>query len=107
MSVPYTIRVGMGQLAAASTVTLYTVPAGFVTILRDITISGHGGTLSLVKFGVVGSPAQPVIMAITNANSYQQWTGRWALQAGEQLVGQTQGTGVCDYQITGYLLSAS
>lgn len=104
---PYSTRFYAGNIATGSPV-LYTVPAGYVAVLRDgrfyASVSGD------VEFAIEASIPGPLNVIILFNNSFapgatMSFEGRVVLNAGDSLVGVTTG----DYVIailSGYLLSA-
>lgn len=98
----YSTRLFLGNVAAASSVTLYTAPAGYTVVIRDI---------SFIPFG--GSTPWEVTIGINGTFFYQEesasapalfhWEGRAVMNPGDEITCNTN-TGGLDGQISGYLL---
>lgn len=82
----------------------YTVPTGFLAIVRDVDVSSGGGAMINWVWGINGickvGGGQFTIEAL---NQFQQWRGRVCVQAGEVIYAEADGS--TDGQISGYLLT--
>lgn len=83
---------------------LYQVPVGYVAIVRDIDVLSHGGAMInwVVSVNSVADFAAGQF-TIEALNQTAQWRGRQILNAGEELVFQSDGP--TDGLISGYLLT--
>ncbi len=108
MASTYSIRLGALTLVNAVTV-MYTVPAGFVVVLRNMTIgwsvgAGAGGQAT-VQLG--GSNSRIWVRTIVESTlGSDLWEGRVVMPAGESLRASLTGTGAAYFTASGYLLSA-
>jgi hypothetical protein len=88
--------------------TLYTVPDGYVAVVRDVSFFAAGAAIDNVYLVVVNpGPLSAVIAAVGNlaANAGAHWEGRQVLAAGGLLELGAYGTDLfC--AVSGYLLSA-
>lgn len=102
MSNVYSTRL-MGW-AAETIPPLFEVPTGYVCVVRDIDVLSHGGALINWVVSVNGvadfAAGQFTILAL---NQTAEWRGRQVLNAGEQLVFESDGP--TDGLISGYLLT--
>jgi hypothetical protein len=82
----------------------YTVPAGFVAVVRDVDVSSGGGEIINWVWGIDGEAklggGQFTIEAL---NQFQEWRGRQIIPAGHFIYVQSDGP--TDGQVSGYLLS--
>lgn len=95
-------------VGTGSTEDVYTVPAGYVAVVRDIeVISGSGASDVLVFECVSPGPLHVVIWVLysTGANVWGQWRGRVVLVSGDAISALAPADG-STYLISGYLLSA-
>lgn len=91
----------------SSNLNLYTVPSGFVVVLRSIELADRSGTNNnnVTIFAVAGSTVIGVVTASVFTAAYQSihWDGRAVLNAGQGF-----GAGVsvsCGIFVSGYLLT--
>lgn len=99
----YSIRMGMGSVAAGSTVTIYTCPLGRVGIVRDINVfplAAPATSFTIAVNGVAVVFSGPGAAQFTS----QQWTGRTVLVAGD-ILSITAGGGAFLFLASGYELS--
>ena len=101
MSLPYSHRFLAAQYPAGS-MTVYTVPAGYRAVVRDITVSVTGSGLSTFQLWVPGSPILQLVSLA--ANAFNHWDGHQVLEAGETLQLITSGGPVL-ISVSGYLLT--
>lgn len=82
----------------------YTVPTGYVAVVRDVDVWSGGGAMINVQLAVNAVAkfwaAQFTVESIAQV---AQWRGRQVLQAGEDLVFSADGA--TDGLVSGYLLS--
>jgi hypothetical protein len=86
---------------------LYTVPADYVAVLRDVSVRNQTGSTSLIQIGAtVPGPLNVVVAQFDSviANDVVSWQGRAVFNAGDELwlynsEGQAQAIA------SGYLLS--
>lgn len=104
----YSTQLAVGSFSPGPGVVLYTVPAGSVAILRDISLEHLAGTESNRAFVYVNSGGITVriVLAQDVARDYiTQWQGRTVLEPGNQL-----GIGVITENfrviVSGYLLAS-
>lgn len=90
--------------AAETIPPLFAVPTGYVAIVRDVDVLSHGGAMINWVVSVNGvadfAAGQFTIEAL---NQTGQWRGRQVVNAGEELVFESDGP--TDGLISGYLLS--
>lgn len=94
------------EVLSSSNLTLYTVPAGYVVVIRDIEVGDRSGAVNnqSTVFATSGGTIEAVVFSATIPLAYgwTQWTGRAVLNAGQSI-----GAGVSLAQgllISGYLL---
>lgn len=108
MSSVYSTRFAAARVDGSGGGSLYTVPAGKVAIVRDISFTPIGGDLTTGYYLFVRTPAGDCVLwgpPARDAHTTALWTGRQVLEAGDQL--RYVGTGVqTDYLVSGYLLDA-
>jgi hypothetical protein len=97
----YSIRMAEASVASTS-VTPYTVPAGFVAVVVSINclFVGSGAVGSVLRSGGV---ANIFYHKSTAADEFAQWAGRAVLNAGESLELSTTG-GTVQFFVSGYQL---
>lgn len=104
MSSPYSTRFLSWE--SATSPEPYTVPTGFVVIVRDVDVSSGGGAMINWVWGVGGTQklggGQFTIEAL---NQFQTWRGRQVVNAGEFVYFASDGA--TDGALCGYLLSAA
>lgn len=95
------------EVLGASNLTLYTVPSGFVVVVRSIELGDRSGssTNSCTVFATAGGTIQAVI---TNSGNFPafgslHWDGRAVLNSG-QSIGAGVGASTSVF-VSGYLLS--
>lgn len=87
---------------SAGTTPLYTVPTGFVAVIREVLllIADSGARAQLIRSG---GGANIILHTAAAANEYTQWDMRAVLNAGDVLDGAIV-TGTAGFFISGYLL---
>lgn len=108
MSSVYSTQFIVGSMTGPTTPLSYTVPAGMVAILRDITLASTGIATWQCVAAVVSGPAV-AWLALFTENPGQvathQWQGRTVLNGGDELILQmlqgNSGTAIA----SGYLLA--
>lgn len=90
--------------AASEIPPLFEVPTNYVAIVRDIDVLSHGGAMInwVVSVNAIADFAAGQF-TIEALNQTAQWRGRQVLNAGEQLVFESDGP--TDGLISGYLLT--
>jgi hypothetical protein len=99
---------GRGQVPAGAYADLYSVPAGWVTILKSIDYSTAGAldaTLVVQLFASDSSMALTVVNASTMTNGMGSWAG-WVMLNPGDLIRATAGVGPMDVWISGTELPA-
>lgn len=108
MSTIYSTRFYGGQIVAAGETDLYTVPAGKVAVVRDISVSNvtttDAGQLLIYVLLDAGN-ADLFRVASVPSHGFVQWQGRQVLNAGETLALYETNTTI-RAMVSGYLLSA-
>lgn len=105
--VPYSVRLGAADVAA-ELVVLYTVPADYVAVVRDIEAWNFGGETD--KLFTTANIPGPLAVAVwvtpeVATDEWTQWQGRLVMNAGDVL--QAQGIASSWTVVaSGYLLSA-
>jgi hypothetical protein len=103
MAAVYTVRFYAGNLDSDGAHTLFTVPSGYIWVLREIDALCHSaGSNSLFIERVDGLTITGVIDPTTNVAN--QWTGRCVLEPGEEFEAYI-GAGNWDLYLSGYQLS--
>lgn len=81
----------------------YTVPNGFVAVIRCFSVLcvGSGATATILRSGGVA-----IIWRATSTAANQLFVqeGRWVLNQGESLEVAGTGTSACQFNINGYVL---
>jgi len=89
--------------AASEIPPVYVVPSGYVAIVRDLDVYSFGGEMTNWKFGINGvcwfAAGQFTIEALAQTG---QWRGRQVVQAGEEILFESDGP--TDGIASGYLL---
>ena len=105
MAAVYSIRLAGLTLSGAFSGTLYTVPAGYTVVLREID-AFTPDTVPTPLFCIMGSvPATFVLLNPGSGPSSPQWRGRLVMPAGETLELSLAG-GNWRMFVSGYLLAA-
>jgi hypothetical protein len=94
--------IGLGTTA------LYTVPTGFVVVVRDVTVYGNFATAEQVGVGleVAGSISGYLLFANPlHPGDLAEWQGRQVINAGGVLTAVSGGSGPIVWA-SGYLLTA-
>ena len=104
---PYSSRFAAATVGGSSDV-LYTVPAQYVAVIRDVEVWNQGGTSdSLDTFVNVPGPLSLILVRFSDiaAGQTAQWKGRVVMNAGDTFSTYSGGN---DWGIlvSGYLLSA-
>lgn len=100
----YSVRFGVVNTSAGGTVVVYTVPAGYVAVLRDVDAyfpSGLGPQLFLQDGSV---PISFALLAPTAVPGSVQWHGRQVFTAGEEIAVNLTATPIRAL-LSGYLLT--
>lgn len=104
MTSVYSHRFAAGDRSSGGSSTVYTVPDGFVAVLRDIAVTPTtgSGTTALINLSGVA-----IMFGRTLTGQYvtAHEEGRWVLNAGDAIEVQSV-TGEFQYVLSGYLLSA-
>lgn len=108
MSAVYSIRMFSGSVSSGGTVTLATVPPGYVWVVRDVSVtaptSTDAGSVAIYVSG--GTPSATIQRWASVAGlSTVQWQGRQVLEAGDDLR-MLVGAGSVQALVSGYQLSA-
>jgi len=90
------------------TPTLYTVPVGFVAVLRDMTLGWQtlartAGTTSV--FLNASNSRIWVVNQLASEFNFAQWAGNCVLPAGERIRAGTSATGTTYFTASGFLLT--
>lgn len=104
MAAIYSIRFGVVNTSAGGTTVVYTVPAGYVAILRDVDAyfpSGLGPQLFLQDGSI---PLSFALLAPTAVPGSVQWRGRQVFASGQEIAVNTSATAVRAL-LSGYLLT--
>lgn len=102
MAAIYSTRLFLGSVAAGSSVTLYTAPAGSVVIIRSIDFIPFGGSTPWeVTIGINGTFFFQAESATAPAAFH--WEGRQVMNPGDTITCNTN-TGGLDGAISGYVL---
>lgn len=88
---------------AASPSPTYTVPAGNVAVVRDVTITSSTGGTDAGGWGVPGTAFLGAFRLSSTVPEYR-WKGRQVFTAGESIAMIWQGGGFY-YAVSGYLLT--
>jgi hypothetical protein len=87
----------------------YTVPAGFVAVLRDVSVSqvgdGAGNLTELIVNPPSGDGLVIVFLATNDAGTSVHYECRVVLEAGDTLLAASEGPTSCHVIGSGYLLS--
>lgn len=84
--------------------TVYTVPTGFVVVVRDIEFFSSNADSFNVQGGPPGSTAVIWLSRLSSAGTWAQWGGRSVLNAGDVITVYSGSTGG-QFYVSGYLLS--
>jgi hypothetical protein len=101
----YSTRFFIGAMPTAQGV-LYTVPAGFTVVLRDIELYQYSGGSGLYYLAISAAGSNAIVYAVTaapTASSYH-WDGRVVMNAGDELLGQAAAANN-QVVVSGYLLA--
>lgn len=103
MTVVYSTKFAAGAQASGSTSVVYTVPAGYVAVVRDIEVGAQNAPANSVAINLAGVAEIYQAGGIAQYST-AQWKGRVVLNAGDQInVDAIAGTWT--YIISGYLLT--
>lgn len=85
----------------------YTVPAGYLAVVRDVTLAAGTDALPVAFVLAVADVGVIVEMILPPAESgvapYQQWRGRVVVNSGEEL--ELTADALCNATVSGYLLT--
>lgn len=101
----YTKRLGAFSAETSGLVTLGTVPAGKVWIVRDVDATLTGGSIGQMETIVAGVAVFSVFIATSEGETFP-WRGRQPLTAGETLEAYIT-SGTWDLLAAGYELNAA
>jgi hypothetical protein len=99
----YSTRIAEGTASSGSSPVVYTVPAGNVLVLRDISLAQTSGTPGLMAVALSGGPAAYTVSASALYVTEHE-EGRWVFNAGDEIVVDAV-SGDTNYFLSGYLLS--
>lgn len=103
MTALYSTQFAAGTEAGGSTTVVYTVPTGYVAVVRDIEVGAQSPPANSVAINYAGVAEIYSVDTITQYRT-AQWRGRVVLNAGDTInVDAIAGTWT--YIISGYLLS--
>jgi hypothetical protein len=105
---PYSTRFVAVHEDLSGAPVLYTVPSGYVAVLRDVSVRNQTADTSLIQVGAtVPGPLNVVIAQFDSvaANDVVSWQGRQVLNAGDELW-LYNSEGSAQAIASGYLLSA-
>jgi hypothetical protein len=97
----YTERFYTGNPATGAT--LFTVPAGFVYVITDISCVYYGSGTAEIAFGQGSGFYAVGASGIPNWTMFH-WSGRWAINAAEEMLVSCS-PATFNVQITGYALT--
>lgn len=104
MAAPYSTQFAAVDGLGAGVTTLYTVPAGYVAVVRDLNLNDASlGSHSAVVFEG-GSGARLLSVLSSVASGDNPWTGRQVFKAGQTIDLSVSG-GAWAVLMSGYLLS--
>lgn len=84
----------------------YTVPSGFVAVLRDVDVYHQGGAADGWSVQLVDPLCYLMTGGDTGSAGLAQWSGRQIFNAGEQLQGTLYSAGdLASMMASGYLLA--
>lgn len=114
MAFLYSVRLAAHAiLPGASTFSGGTVPVGYIWVLRDLDICWYpGATISSADLQLYtqGGTDNPHIWAASlealGTFGYESWRGRVIMEAGDNWALNNTGPNACDFQLSGYQLSA-
>lgn len=102
MASVYSVRMGLGTVAAAGYVVVYTCPASKTAVVRDVEVTPVTGAVTTVGLDINGTA---VVLSYAGGPSYVtlRWQGRIVLHPGDTLKMFSVG-GDSHYCISGYEL---
>ena len=105
----YSTRFALHTVASAAPELLYTVPAGYVAILRDVDYLMTGSAALALSLQVSGRTCVYLSPAPVAGVGYDSWRGRIVMNAGETLTSVVPGWTVqtADIHAGGYLLTVA
>jgi hypothetical protein len=102
MAQPYSTR--FIAFSASETPPGYTVPAGFVVVLRDLDLVSGGGSIINWQMQIAGGAKLAAgQFTVESLPQHQFWRGRQVLNAGETVFVSADGS--LDGAVSGYLLN--
>lgn len=104
---PYSTRFYSDTFDTGSPV-LYTVPAGYVAVIRDMRLYAATSSTAEVAIEVTNPGPATTIIFFNNDVSpgdYVEWQGRVVIDDGAEIIGVTTEPGITAH-ISGYLLAA-
>lgn len=103
MAAVYSTQFASGVQTGAGSGTLFTVPSGYLVVVRSIQIFQYTGTAE--TFQIADGSGVSIATAISPGAPWQlDWDGRAVLNAGETIEFSTGGGG-WTYRVSGYLLT--
>lgn len=104
---PYSTRFYSNTFDTGSPV-LYTVPADYVAVIRDMRLYAATGSTAEVAIEIINPGPATTIIFFNNdvaPGDYIEWQGRVVADAGAEIIGVTTESGITAH-ISGYLLAA-
>lgn len=103
MASVYSRQLFLGDIAASSTDTLYTVPSGITAVVRSIYMVPFGGGTPWTMFWEINSTFWSYFSAAASTDPFE-WEGRVVMNPGDELKLET-GSGGWAGVVSGYELS--
>jgi hypothetical protein len=100
----FTVSIYANAMPVGAT-SIYTVPVGFVFVLRDVDMTNNGASNDI--YSILDFTANIFIVKYLNVppDTSVQWCGRQPFVAGEQ-IGLESALGIGNARVSGYLLVA-
>lgn len=105
MSTVYSKRLAASVFSAGLDQLIYTVPVGFVTVVRDVEVVQFTAAACTTKLGIHGI-AYFVVLPTTTIDQHLQWQGRVVMKASE-IIQLDQLVAEASVVISGYELPAT
>lgn len=105
MAILHTHEFYSGKISGAGPVTLYTVPAGWLALIKHISLQNEIGTAKPTTIRVDSSLAIVSVQlpAWGTAGANLQWSGWCALDEGRVIRYESIAGAVCSVNVSGYL----